>query len=251
MRRVLLVLAVIATMVGAAVGAGAVAGPGDPTAATHPTPPPSTPTPTVDGRTPTEGDMGMRMETAPSGVVVNGDPPELPPGCDALAGTKRVVVRAGAAHAAPGEAFGYDTERIRAPPCTRLAVTFVNEDDVRHQFMVHGLPESVYPMGMFTVEVDGPGRLTGSFVTPATNDTLHTHCSLPQHTEKGMQMQVVVGDGSAGGVGGAGHDHADPAHTHTAGGHSPSDGVEAPGPGPLAAVVAVFAAALVARRRGR
>jgi PGF-CTERM protein len=60
-----------------------------------------------------------------------------------------------------------------------------------------------------------------------------------------MQMAVVVGDGSAGRVGGDGHDHA-----HSDGGQSPN-GVAGPGVGPGGAVVGLLAAALLARRRRR
>jgi PGF-CTERM protein len=209
----------------------------------HPTPPEGSATPTAPERTPTGDGMMMRMEMSENGTVMNGNPEELPPGCDAVDGTERVTVRGGTAVADEGDAFGFDPERIQAPPCTRLVVEFVNSDDVRHQFMVHGLPTEVYPMGMFTIEVDGPGRLTGSFVTPAKNYTMHTHCSLPQHQQKGMQMSLVVGDGSAGQVGGGGHDH-----THTAGGHSP-ESVAGPGFGPVVAVLALGVALLARRRR--
>jgi PGF-CTERM protein len=212
----------------------------------HPTPPADSPTATAPERTPTGDGTMMRMRMAENGTVMNGDPDQLPPGCDAVEATRRVTVRGGTAVADEGDAFGFDPERIQAPPCSRLVVTFVNVDEVRHQFMVHGLPREVYPMGMFTIEVDGPGRLTGSFVTPAKNYTLHTHCSLPQHQQKGMQMSVVVGDGSAGRVGGQGHSHG--GHTHTAGGHSPQ-GVAGPGFGPVVAVAALVVVAVLARRR--
>jgi PGF-CTERM protein len=230
----------------AGTGPAAAGGNPDPTAAeAHPTPPEGSPTSTAPERTPTGDGMMMRMEMSENGTVMNGNPDQLPPGCEAVDGTERVTVRGGTAVADEGDAFGFDPDRIQAPPCSRLVVTFVNSDDVRHQFMVHGLPTEVYPMGMFTIEVDGPGRLTGSFVTPAKNYTMHTHCSLPQHQQKGMQMSLVVGDGSAGQVGGGGHDH-----THTAGGHSPT-GVAGPGFGPVVAVAGLLAVALLAHRRSR
>ena len=246
MKDVLVVVGALAVVAGVLGGTlGPVAG----IAAAHPTPPGGTPTPEPPDRTPSPGAGDMRMTTTENGSVTNGDPGQLPPGCEAVNGTKHVTVRAGTAYAAPGEAFAFDTDRVRAPPCTRLVVTLVNEDAVRHQFMVHGLPGSVYPMGMFAIEVDGHGRVTGSFVTPAEPYRLHTHCSLPQHQQKGMLMEVVVGDGSAGVVGGTGHGHASLQHTHSAGGHSPSSGVGSPGFGPVAAVVGLAAVALLARRR--
>lgn len=245
MTRRLGVLVVVALLAVGAAGFATTPTAGQAPAAAHPTPEFGTATSTAPERTPTGDGMMMRMRMADNGSVMNENTDRVPPGCDEVAGEKRVTVRGGAAYADEGEAFGFDPDRIQAPPCTRLVVTFVNEDDVRHQFMVHGLPTEVYPMGMFTIEVDGPGRLTGSFVTPAENYTLHTHCSLPQHQQKGMQMAVVVGDGSAGNVGGDGHSHG--GHTHTAGGHSPN-GVAGPGFGPVVAVLALAAVALVVRR---
>lgn len=248
MRRALLAVAAAALAIAGAAGTGGLASVADGDAATHPTPPSVTPTPPVDARTPTDG-MAMRTTPRENGSVVNPNRDRAPPGCDAIDGTREVTVRGGTGHAATGEAFGYDTERVRVQPCTRLVVTFVNEDAVRHQLMVHGLPTEIHPMGMFTLEVDGPGRVTGAFVTPARNYTLHTHCSLPQHTEKGMEMRVVVGDGSTGLVGAPGHRHDAAGHTPTAGGHSPSAGIGAPGFGPVVAVVAIAVAILVARER--
>ncbi|MFB6148695.1 MAG: hypothetical protein ABEJ48_03430 [Halobacteriales archaeon] len=78
----------------------------------------------------------------------------------------------------------------------RVVVTFINTDHIRHQWMVHGLPRSVYPGGMFSLEVTGPGRITGAFITPGTDQTLRVHCSLPQHDEKGMHARLIVGEGN-------------------------------------------------------
>lgn len=55
--------------------------------------------------------------------------------------------------------------------------------------MLHSLPAETYPMGMLNVEVSGPGSATGTFVTPAEDTTLNTHCSLPQHEQKGCTCQ--------------------------------------------------------------
>ena len=145
------------------------------------------------------GDTNMEMRMVDDGVVVNGNSEELPPGCDEVNDGRSVTVRGGYEYAEGGESFSFDRERIEVEPCTRVTVTFVNEDSVRHQWMLHGLPMETYPMGMFNVEVDGPGSATGTFVTPAADTTLDTHCSLPQHEQKGMHMSVVVGDGGDGG----------------------------------------------------
>ena len=153
----------------------------------------------MDGEMDHGGDMNMEMRMVDDGVVVNGNSEELPPGCDEVSDGQSVTIRGGYEYAEGGESFAFDRERIEVEPCTRVTVTFVNEDSVRHQWMLHGLPTETYPMGMFNVEVDGPGSATGTFVTPAADTTLDTHCSLPQHEQKGMHMSVVVGDGGDGG----------------------------------------------------
>ena len=153
----------------------------------------------MDGKMDHSGDTNMEMRMVDDGVVVNGNSEELPPGCDEVNDGRSVTVRGGYEYAEGGESFAFDRERIEVEPCTRVTVTFLNEDSVRHQWMLHGLPTETYPMGMFNVEVDGPGSATGTFVTPAADTTLDTHCSLPQHEQKGMHMSVVVGDGGDGG----------------------------------------------------
>ena len=141
------------------------------------------------------GGMMMDMRTVGNGTVVNGNAETLPPGCTEVAGERSVTVQGGVRHAAGGEMYSFERDRLELDRCTRVTVTFENGDDVRHQWMVHGLPTSVYPMGMFNVEVDGPGSVTGTFITPGEDVTLDTHCSLPQHEQKGMQMTIVVGEG--------------------------------------------------------
>ncbi len=134
---------------------------------------------------------------AATGLVMNANTGTLPPGCDDTARWENVTVHAGKAHAQrfPGTMFTYDTRSLQFPPCTKLTVTLVNNDSVRHQWMVHDLPQEMYPMGMFTIEVTGPGRDTGTFILPGHDETLLVHCGLPQHMEKGMKAQLLVGDG--------------------------------------------------------
>ena len=147
-----------------------------------------------DGGMDNGGGMMMDMRMVGNGTVVNGNAETLPPGCTEVAGERSVTVHGGVRHADGGEMYSFERDRLELDRCTRVTVTFENEDDVRHQWMVHGLPTSVYPMGMFNVEVDGPGSVTGTFITPGDDVTLDTHCSLPQHEQKGMQMTVVVGE---------------------------------------------------------
>ena len=147
-----------------------------------------------------DGGMAMDMRMVENGTVVNGNVDALPPGCDGVAGERSVRINGGVEYADGGEMFSFERDRLELEPCTRVTVTFVNEDAVRHQWMLHGLPTEVYPMGMFNVEIDGPGSATGTFITPGEDVTLNTHCSLPQHEQKGMQMTVVVGEGGTGGM---------------------------------------------------
>ena len=150
-----------------------------------------------------EGGTSMQMEMVPNGTIVNENEDELPPGCDEVAGEREVTIRGGVEYSDGGEMFSFDRDRLELEPCTRVNVTFVNEDDVRHQWMIHGLPSETYPMGMFNIEVHGPARITATFIAPSEDTTLHTHCSLPQHEQKGMAMSVVIGEG------GDGHGHGD------------------------------------------
>ncbi|MFB6204292.1 MAG: hypothetical protein ABEJ75_01470 [Candidatus Nanohaloarchaea archaeon] len=133
----------------------------------------------------------------PAGAtVMNENTQRLPPGCDSISGWKNITVHAGTEYAQKfnGKVFTYDRREYRFEPCTKLTVTFVNNDSVRHQWMVHGLPRSTYPGGMFTIETTG-GRETGTFILPAYDETLLVHCGLPQHMQKGMKAQLIVGEG--------------------------------------------------------
>lgn len=132
-----------------------------------------------------------------SGLVMNANPDQLPPGCDEIKGGENITIEAGHDHAEefPGTVFAYDNRTYRFDTCTKVTVTFVNHDSVRHQWMVHGLPKSIHDMGMFTLEVTGPGNDTGTFITPNYEETLLVHCGVPQHEQKGMKAQLKVGTG--------------------------------------------------------
>ncbi|MFB6116141.1 MAG: cupredoxin domain-containing protein [Candidatus Nanosalina sp.] len=133
-----------------------------------------------------------------STTVTNGSQ-GVPQGCSKITGQENLTVHAGREYAEKfnSRVFSYSDRVYRLEPCVNLTVTLVNHDSIRHQWMVHGLPRHTYPMGMFTVEVDGPGRDTGSFVTPNITETLLVHCGLPQHMQKGMKamMKINGGDG--------------------------------------------------------
>jgi hypothetical protein len=138
-------------------------------------------------------DMRMDME----GMVMNENLDRLPRDCTAIAGTQEITVHAGKQYAQQfnGIMFTYDQREWHVGPCTKVTVTLVNEDNVRHQWMIHGLPRYLYPEGMFHMEVNGPGRKTGTFIVPSAKKTYLVHCDVAQHTEKGMKAQLKVGGG--------------------------------------------------------
>jgi hypothetical protein len=136
---------------------------------------------------------GMIMDA--EGMVMNENKDQLPRECHQLAGDIELTVRSGTKYAQQGTMFGYDQHEWNVEPCTRITVTLINEDSVRHQWMVHGLPRYLYPQGMFHMEVAGLGRKTGTFIVPGGNKTYFIHCDIAQHMEKGMKAQLKVGGG--------------------------------------------------------
>lgn len=132
------------------------------------------------------------------GMVMGQNTDTLPGGCDKIAATKEITVRAGHKYAEkfPGRMFAFDTQEFQFEPCTKLTVHFINEDNVRHQWMMHGLPKYLYPRGMFHLEVTGPGEISGTLILPPGDKTYLVHCDIAQHMEKGMKAQLKVGAGS-------------------------------------------------------
>lgn len=132
------------------------------------------------------------------GMVMNENLDRLPRDCQAISAEVRLDIKSGAEFAGPfpGEIFAYDQQALHVPPCSRVTVRFDNQDDVRHQWMVHGLPRYLYPGGMFHIEANGGETVTGTFIVPSDDRTYLVHCDLPQHMEKGMKAQLVVGEGS-------------------------------------------------------
>ncbi len=139
---------------------------------------------------------GMIMDKA--GMIMNHNPDKLPKDCTAISEDVDITIRGGRKFAKDfaGKMFTYDKRDWQVPPCARVNVTFINEDDIRHQFMIHGLPGYMYPKGMFTIELYGKGQKTGSFIVPSRDYTYYIHCEVSQHTEKGMKGQLKVGKGS-------------------------------------------------------
>ena len=141
---------------------------------------------------------GHGMEMDELGMVMNENLSELPRGCASVVGEESLTIVAGKefAYSYPGTMFGYDKHEWHVAPCTRLTVTLINRDQVRHQWMIHGFPRYLYPMGMFTIEVNGPGERAATFIVPPGDRTYLVHCDVPHHMEKGMKAQLVVGEGS-------------------------------------------------------
>jgi FtsP/CotA-like multicopper oxidase with cupredoxin domain len=140
---------------------------------------------------------GMRMSAG--GMVMNENTDRLPRDCSEISQDVSLMVHAGRKHAAslPGTMFAYDRRVWDVPACARVTVTLVNDDQVRHQWMLHGLPRYLYPEGMFHLEVSGGGKETGTFIVPSAAKTYLVHCDVPQHAEKGMkaELRVAGGDG--------------------------------------------------------
>lgn len=139
---------------------------------------------------------GHLMDMA-GGMVMGQNSDVLPGGCDSISETKEITVRAGHKYAEkfPGRMFAFDTQEFNFKPCTKLTVHFINEDKVRHQWMMHGLPKYLYPKGMFHLEITGPAKISGTLILPTGDKTYLVHCDIAQHMEKGMKAQLKVGKG--------------------------------------------------------
>ncbi len=132
------------------------------------------------------------------GMIMGQNKDKLPAGCDKVSEDVKIEVHAGRKYSKqfPGTIFGFDKHEWRVKPCTRLTVTFVNEDNVRHQWMMHGLPKFLYDKGMFHLEITGPAKITGTLILPSEDKTYLVHCDIAQHMEKGMKGELIVGKGS-------------------------------------------------------
>lgn len=132
------------------------------------------------------------------GMVMGQNLDTLPGGCSRISATKEITVHAGHKYAKrfPGRMYSFDTLEYQFEPCTKLTVHFVNDDNIRHQWMMHGLPKYLYPKGMFHLEVTGPGKISGTLIFPPNDKTYLVHCDISQHMEKGMKGQLKIGKGS-------------------------------------------------------
>jgi hypothetical protein len=123
---------------------------------------------------------------------------KLPSSCKSISEEVEITVRAGRKYSAkfPGTAFAFDQQQWHVKPCAKVTWHFINEDNIRHQFMMHGLPKYLYKYGMFHLEVTGPKTVSGTIIVPGTDDTFLVHCDISHHMEKGMKAQLVVGKGA-------------------------------------------------------
>ncbi|MBK7352239.1 MAG: copper oxidase [Nitrosomonas sp.] len=122
---------------------------------------------------------------------------KLPSSCQSISEEVEITVRAGRKYSAkfPGTAFAFDQQQWNVKPCSKITWHFVNEDNIRHQFMMHGLPKYLYKLGMFHLEVTGPKTVSGAMIVPGKDETFLVHCDISHHMEKGMKAQLVVGKG--------------------------------------------------------
>ena len=144
-----------------------------------------------------EGMCGSDMQMDLKGMVMHENKDNIPKDCPQISEDVTIDVNAGVKYSEqyPGTVFGFDTHQWQVKPCSRITVNFTNHDDIRHQWMIHGLPRYLYPKGMFHIEVNGKGKKTGTFIIPSSNYTYLVHCDIAQHMEKGMKAQLKAGEG--------------------------------------------------------
>lgn len=149
----------------------------------------------VSAMTMQHGDMSMDE----SGMTMGENKDNIPKDCPKIAGEINIDIHAGHKHAQklPGKMFAFDQQQWEVPGCTKINITFTNDDHIRHQLMIHGLPGYLYRDGMFTIELYGQGKKSASLIVSNDPKTYLVHCEVPQHMEKGMkaQLKVAGGDG--------------------------------------------------------
>ncbi len=138
---------------------------------------------------------GMIMDD--QGMIMNANADRLPRDCPKISENVDITIHAGQKHALKfvGKMFAFDQQEWSVKPCAKINITFINDDQIRHQLMIHGLPGYLYPEGMFHLELYGEGQLQASLIMPSQKKTYLVHCELPQHMEKGMKAQLKVDGG--------------------------------------------------------
>ncbi len=138
-----------------------------------------------------------RMYMDEKSMIMNANENNLPKDCPQISENVNLTIRAGHKHATKfnGKMFAFDQQEWNVKPCAKINITFINDDQIRHQLMIHGLPGYLYPHGMFHLELYGQGQLTASLIVPSMKKTYLVHCEIPQHMEKGMKAQLKVNGG--------------------------------------------------------
>lgn len=137
------------------------------------------------------------MSMDEKGMVMNANNDNLPKDCPKISEEVNLSIHAGRKYAMKfnGKMFAFDQQEWNVAPCAKINITFINEDQIRHQLMIHGLPGYLYPEGMLHLELYGEGELHASVILPSQKKTYLVHCELAQHAEKGMKAQLKVGGG--------------------------------------------------------
>ena len=143
-----------------------------------------------------KGHHGMRMGL--NGMVMNENKSEIPRGCAGSVVDKsfHVIADSQSKDKVAGTTFSFYPRVFHVEPCTKITVSFENNDDIRHQWMVHGLPRFMYSGGMFHLEANANRTVTGTFIVPFDAKTYLIHCDISQHMQKGMKGMLIVGAGS-------------------------------------------------------
>jgi uncharacterized cupredoxin-like copper-binding protein len=137
------------------------------------------------------------MSMDEKGMVMNANSDNLPKDCQKISEEVNLTIHAGQQYATKfnGKMFAFDRQEWNVAPCAKINITFINDDQIRHQLMIHGLPGYLYPEGMLHLELYGQGELQASVILPSQKKTYLVHCELAQHAEKGMKAQLKVGGG--------------------------------------------------------
>jgi len=103
------------------------------------------------------------------GMIMNANSNKLPRDCEKITEEVSITIRAGQHYASKfnGKMFAFDNQQWDVKPCAKINITFINDDDIRHQLMIHGLPGYLYPEGMLHLELYGKGELHASLIMPS------------------------------------------------------------------------------------
>lgn len=142
-----------------------------------------------------EVDPGLWMDSQ-GRVVIGQNTYRLPEGCRKLSEDVKFTVHAGRKFAHfPQEVYGYNELVWWVKPCARVTVVLINEDQVRHQWAIRGLPQELYPKGLFALEASGGEEVAGTFIVPPEDKTYAVRSEISQQLSQGMSSQLIVGEG--------------------------------------------------------